>query len=191
MAYQPSYEDDYYDDDDVRSGRRRKGRSSKGKVILVVLLLIIVVGGAASVELTSQSFFCNTCKVMNGFHDTWEGSSHQDVDCIKCHSQPGLIGLAKAKLNGLNQVVVNLTGAPDPDDITVDENDVHCISCHQDKPRKNTSQVRIDKDPHSELHFPEMTCVTCHTGLTHNKELNKMRPSRDTCFRCHLNEMDR
>ncbi|MCL1791017.1 MAG: NapC/NirT family cytochrome c [Peptococcaceae bacterium] len=187
MAYQPSYEDDYYDDDDVRSGKKK---GSKGKVIILIVILVIIVGGAFTVELSSQTFFCNTCKVMNTFHDEWENSSHASVDCIKCHSQPGILGLAEAKMNGLSQFVVNLTGAPDPADIKADENAVHCISCHQDKPRSNVEQAKDAKDPHSDRHFPEMSCVTCHTGLTHDKTLNKSRPSRDTCFRCHLTDMD-
>ena len=183
----------YQSDNEERSGKRRskRRRSPRRKVfIIVVVLLIIVVGGAFTAEFTSQSSFCKSCHVMQDFHKTWSTSSHKSVDCIDCHSQPGIVGYAKAKANGLRQVWVNFTSDIDPKDIRAASRDINCESCHQDKPRSNLTQAAVAKDPHSAAHFTDMTCVTCHTGLTHDESLNTSRPSRDTCFRCHLTDMD-
>lgn len=42
---------------------------------------------------------------MNVFYDSWQKSAHADVECVKCHIQPGAQNFFSAKINGLGQVV--------------------------------------------------------------------------------------
>lgn len=179
MVSQPSSKDE----------KPKKRKSPKRRAIIIaVVIFIIIVGGAFSVELTSQTWFCKSCHEMEEFHTAWESSSHNSVDCIDCHSDPGFVGLMEAKANGLRQAVVHFTGVPDT--ITAEAEKINCINCHQDKPRTNLELAAVDKDPHTAAHFTEMNCVTCHTGLTHDNNMNKSRPTRDSCFTCHLEEMN-
>jgi trimethylamine-N-oxide reductase cytochrome c-type subunit TorC len=174
-------------------GSKKKKKSPKRKLlILAILLLIILIGGAFAVDYTSKPSFCNTCHVMNGFTDSWEESSHKDVACIDCHSEPGIAGMLAAKMNGASQVWVNLTNKPDPAEIKAKEEDINCINCHQDRPRMNEISAAAAKDPHTNKHTGDKNCTTvgCHDGLTHDAGKNKDRPTRSSCFTCHLNDMD-
>ncbi|MBR0103127.1 MAG: cytochrome C, partial [Selenomonadaceae bacterium] len=43
---------------------------------------------------------------------------------------------------------------------------------------------------HTERHFQEgMNCVSCHSGIVHDEMKNKVLPSRDRCYTCHLDAM--
>ena len=77
-----------------------------------------------------------------------------------------------------------------PDPIKIENtNDVNCYVCHQDK-IKEQELALSRKDPHTERHFQEgMNCVSCHSGIVHDEMKNKVLPSRDRCYTCHLDAM--
>ena len=66
--------------------------------VLVILL-------AVSAEYTSRPSFCPTCHYMEPFYQSWKTSTHNKVECVQCHFEPGLEGKIKGKLNGLVQIV--------------------------------------------------------------------------------------
>ena len=70
---------------------------------IYILIFVILVG--VSAEYTSRPSFCPTCHYMETFHQSWKLSSHNKVDCVECHFEPGMSGTVKGKLNGLVQIV--------------------------------------------------------------------------------------
>lgn len=142
------------------------------------------------VEFTNTTPFCGeTCHEMDPMYVSWQHSNHKTVDCAECHEQPGLEGTVKSKMKGTKELWLHVTGnIPDPIRVQ-NTNEVNCYVCHQDK-IKESEVAAARRDPHTAKHFENgMNCVTCHTGLVHNEELNKSVPTRDRCYTCHLDAM--
>src|SRR5689334_23509542 len=86
----------------LRERLRLRGRR---KWIVIGGLVALPVFGVGSVELTSQSWFCNSCHIMEPYYTSWQHGPHKDVECVKCHISPGVNNFLAAKFNGLGQVV--------------------------------------------------------------------------------------
>ena len=172
------------------------GRALRGKEKLtgrhISILGAIIAAGllciAWSAEYTSRSDFCAGCHEMAPMYQTWTMSSHKNVACVDCHSEPGLKGLIKEKAKGMKEVYLHITGSYAV--IQADTSEINCYSCHQDKVKTNAEQALAIKSPHTVKHFANgMNCVTCHSGLVHNEKLNQAVPSREQCTTCHLDQM--
>src|SRR5262245_49594389 len=75
------------------------------KWVVIGVLVALPVFGVTSVEVTSQSRFCNSCHIMDPYYASWKKGPHKDVECVKCHIPPGMDNFLAAKFNGLGQVV--------------------------------------------------------------------------------------
>jgi len=155
---------------------------------LSAFLVLILLFTGFSVSYTSSTSFCANCHEMEPFRQSWSLSSHKNVDCIECHSAPGLEGVVKTKANGLKQLYLHVTQSEfNP---KAPPNDIHCLSCHQERVKTDTDLAEIRKNPHTVKHFENgMNCLSCHTGMVHNEKLNNALPSRDICVTCHLDQM--
>ncbi len=80
----------------------------RARILLVVVLLALFM--FVGIEVTGTPGFCNSCHIMNEYYDSWKVSSHNEVSCLKCHTQPGVLNYAKAKITGLAQMVDCLVG---------------------------------------------------------------------------------
>ena len=157
-------------------------------VILGCAVVFFLILTAWSVGYTSRSEFCASCHEMTPMYQTWQTSSHKNVACFDCHSEPGAMGVVKAKAKGLKEVWLHITGATM--NIKADERNINCFSCHQDKVKTNVERALAAKDPHTKKHFDNgMTCVSCHTGIVHNAKINNVGLTRDNCATCHLDQM--
>lgn len=148
-----------------------------------VLLITLVLVGA--VEYTSRSGFCRTCHEMEPIYASWQSSAHKNVECIKCHSDPGVVGLIKTKTKALKEVYSHITGNyKTPITITSDTGafTARCLRCHQN--------IKAKGKPHNKLHFASnINCMECHRGLVHNPNTNKTPPGRGVCVKCHGQEI--
>lgn len=176
-----------------------KKKMSMGKKLALigvglVLFGVMAVGG---IELTCTSWFCLSCHEMKELGATWKLSKHgpdnpeMDNRCMKCHSQPGLLGLLKAKIGGLFSLAYHLSGnyhleATQP---------VVCIreGCHQiadlDRATRPDRTVTINHAKHIKVMKTIGTrygCMPCHRDIAHGEE--KFLPDMKTsCFLCHTN----
>ncbi|TET59618.1 hypothetical protein E3J48_07640, partial [Candidatus Aerophobetes bacterium] len=64
--------------------KTRRGRA----LIIIGALVFIVVVTFAGFEVTSSPRFCSTCHNMKPYYESWKTSSHNEVNCIKCHADP-------------------------------------------------------------------------------------------------------
>ncbi|WP_371373075.1 cytochrome c3 family protein [Sporomusa aerivorans] len=170
--------------------RGKEKLTGRHVVLFGIILLFFLIFTGWSVAYTSQSQFCGTCHEMEPMYQTWQTSTHRNVDCEDCHTKPGVSGVVNAKAKGLKELYLHVTSsniAP-----KADERDVNCYNCHQDKVKLNTGKALAAKEPHTVKHFDNgMNCITCHSGVVHNSKMNNTVPGRDTCARCHLDTMQK
>ncbi|MCK4419745.1 NapC/NirT family cytochrome c, partial [Candidatus Aerophobetes bacterium] len=93
----------------IRAGWKNLIRTRKGKALIVAgILVAILVVSLVGFEVTSLPIFCSSCHNMKPYYESWKVSSHNEVNCIKCHSDPGLVPYLKTKANGLVEVGIYL-----------------------------------------------------------------------------------
>ena len=160
-----------------------------GKWILIGGVGFVVLG-TVSVEVTSQSFFCNSCHIMEPYYESWKHGSHKDVACVECHISPGVQNFVAAKLNGAGQVVDDiLNRTSHKPSASVDALSCTRSGCHTVE-TLNKKEIRTDKfkfrhDRHlGKKHLGvEITCGTCHS---HNRGEEHFSVSTNVCITCHL-----
>lgn len=161
------------------AGIRSKSRKMILEAGIIGVLLAATFAGA--VEYTSQPSFCTKCHEMKPTYETWESSSHSSVQCISCHSDPGVAGLIKTKAQALEEVYRHITNTyKKPITITSDTSTFsrRCLKCHADIEGRGPS--------HNKTHFTmNIACTGCHRGLVHNAGTNRKLPTRQVCVRCH------
>jgi nitrate/TMAO reductase-like tetraheme cytochrome c subunit len=155
--------------------------------------LFFVAFSAGSVELTSQSWFCNSCHIMEPYYSTWHTSSHKDVECVRCHIPPGLNNFVSAKLNGAGQVVDDLLNRTNTKPSAV-VSDASCTraGCHSIEKIKTTTidkKFKFDHGKHLGLEYQGITihCTTCHSHVKADKHFDV---NLTTCITCHMNKQD-
>ncbi len=161
---------------------------------LLACLIAMPLFGVASVEVTSQSWFCNSCHIMNPYYDSWKHGSHKDVDCVKCHISPGVENFLAAKFNGLGQVVDDILHRTSMKP-SASVSELACMrsGCHDIEKIKKTSKTsgkflfRHDKHLNLEYSGIKIACATCHS---HVKGDNHFEVNTNVCVTCHLLQLD-
>jgi nitrate/TMAO reductase-like tetraheme cytochrome c subunit len=157
---------------------------------IIAVLIVLPLFGITSVEVTSQSWFCNSCHIMNPYYDSWKHGPHKDVECVKCHISPGVENFIAAKFNGLGQVVddvLHRTSMKPSASVSA----LACTrtGCHtQEKVRhteKTTGKYLFRHDKHLDLEYSgiKIACATCHS---HVKGDTHFEVNTNVCVTCHL-----
>ncbi len=186
-------------------------------IVLIVLFSSVVVVSEKMLEITENPAFCGkNCHIMKPYYDSWRTSSHNDVRCVECHYEPGLIGHMKGKINGLMQFYSYET--------TVEEYsgklyakvlDKNCLVCHEKRifsseilytgvnfsHRNHLLQTRrgigltctschsmlvIGMKEHQSVTDP--TCSQCHPNFV-QKDVGHIVVTTATCFTCHFRDV--
>lgn len=164
----------------------------------LALFGIITLGG---IEITFSSWFCISCHEMKELGNNWKFSKHGPYNaanpkmhnCMKCHSQPGLVGLFKAKVTGLLSLVYHITGnyhfeAAQP---------IVCIrdGCHQledmDRAIRPDKTVNLNHLKHIKLMQKVGTrnqCMPCHRRIAHGEATHLPDMKKDCFGTCHTNQ---
>jgi len=147
-------------------------------VSLFSLVGIALVVGA--IKYTSGSAFCITCHEMEPIYEAWQSSTHKSVECMKCHSDPGAVGLVQTKVKALSEVYRHFTNTyKKPITINADTAAFsnRCLRCHD---------IKGEGTEHNLAHFESnVNCADCHKGLVHHPETNQKLPTSDVCQECH------
>jgi hypothetical protein len=188
-------------------------------IVLIVLLSSIVVVSQKMIEITENPAFCGkNCHIMRPYYDSWRTSSHNDVACVECHYEPGLIGHIKGKINGLMQFYSYETTVEEySGKLYAKVMDKNCLVCH--KKRIFSSEVDYMGVNFSHLNHLlqpkrgiELTCTSCHSmlviGMKEHRSVTdpsctQCHPSiikedmghivvtTSTCFTCHFRDVPR
>ncbi len=154
------------------------------------LILLMAIFTFAAVEVTGQPWFCNSCHVMNEYYDSWQASSHREIDCLKCHTEPGAINYARAKINGLAQTVDCLVGR-----VGTKANgyvpDASCLrsGCHENQAlvqkQLQFASVKFTHAGHVDqtVNGVKIECTTCHNHFEGDEHFSV---DANVCFTCHF-----
>jgi hypothetical protein len=158
------------------------------KILLVAAAAFVFMG--LSIAVTGQPGFCNSCHIMNTYYDSWETSSHSEVNCLDCHLQPGFAGYIKGKINGLAQAVDCMVGrVGTKPNANVD--DASCLrsECHSTGEIASTEidfeGIKFTHENHIDMTVNGISikCGTCHSHFEGDEHFNV---NTDVCVTCHF-----
>lgn len=159
---------------------------------LIATPIVFVAFSIGSVELTSQSFFCNSCHIMNPYYESWKKGTHKDVECVECHISPGATNFISAKLNGLGQVVDDvLNRTSTKPSASVSQFACTRSGCHTIEKvqagERNNGPYKFKHEKHLGLDYKgvAVSCGTCHS---HVKGEDHFKVNTSICITCHLIE---
>jgi nitrate/TMAO reductase-like tetraheme cytochrome c subunit len=183
------------------------------KFATLTLLFLAVFFGLSFVglETTSSSEFCASCHEMKPEVYTWKASTHSEVDCTSCHTDPVFKKIAKDKAQGVVEALKKQSSGTSAAPIRMPGEipDSACESCH-DVLKREVSPSGDIIIPHDKHKTKDVECIQCHSGVAHGKIADRkmtfttdydkwdskvgtaamadtkfIRPDMDTCIECH------
>ncbi|MDD5362191.1 MAG: cytochrome c3 family protein [Ignavibacteria bacterium] len=163
--------------------------------LFVLWFVVFIIVLAATAEYTSRPSFCPTCHYMEPFYQSWKTSSHNKVQCVQCHFEPGLEGKIKGKLNGLVQIVSYVSTSykkrkpwADIPDNTCSRPECHASQSTQDTVYETKGILFNHKHHLQELRRgKKLKCTSCHSQIVQGSH---MQVTYSTCFNCHFHKSD-
>jgi nitrate/TMAO reductase-like tetraheme cytochrome c subunit len=130
---------------------------------LGILMIVLIVAGIGSVitlvglkaaSYSESSSFCGKCHAMGPELQAYRASAHSELPCADCHVAPGIMGFAKAKIKGTQQLIEVITGSfpkpiPPPDHSELPPVTDTCLKCHSlDSITRNGGPIQLVLRPH-------------------------------------------
>jgi nitrate/TMAO reductase-like tetraheme cytochrome c subunit len=165
-------------------------------LLAVFLAISLSVGGGATyiaLEFTTRPQFCRNCHNMEPYYDSWESSSHNHVNCVDCHYEPGLLETFEGKFKALSQLAkyVTRTEGSKP---WAEVSDYSCMrsGCHSTRLLEGELQFgRIHFDHRHHLidlrRGKKLRCTSCHSQIVQG---NHLTVTTSSCFLCHFRSGD-
>ncbi len=157
-----------------------------GFAIAVVFLVAFLVGGF---YYTSSSATCGSCHEMRTMYVSWQNSVHSEVACMDCHSDPGIVGQVRAKLEGGKRLVSHFRGKFDIIRAHVANN--ICLECHpnfaaNDKLVALADHPLVNRFPvHGRHEDLNLQCNDCHARMVHGRLYKSTPVASENCQTCH------
>lgn len=154
---------------------------------MVVVILVAIAG--AGTYYTSKSETCGTCHEMRTLYVSWQHSAHDSVQCMQCHSDPGLWGQIVAKVQGAQRLAVHFAGTFDL--IRAEVNNPICLGCHPDFDENDTlvalaDHPLLERFPVHQRHGPlNLKCTNCHARMVHGRLHTSQPVAAENCRECH------
>ncbi len=106
---------------------------SRLKTILIILMALIIFSllflGVGIMETNNPAFCSQKCHVMQPYYDSWNSSTHRDVNCKECHYEPGAVGWLKGETKDMLRLYGNDVESY-PKVLLAKVKDESCIKCH-------------------------------------------------------------
>jgi nitrate/TMAO reductase-like tetraheme cytochrome c subunit len=171
-------------------------------------LLAVATFASWGVATSSNPIFCGSCHEMRSYFSNWKSSPHakSEIGCPACHYEPGVRGYAKAKMQGVSQLVISLTGTASSKP-AARVNDGTCLhsGCHS---VRELASVRYPRRlfyfnhathlgsafaaaslggpagrPTKNWRGPELRCTSCHTDVGPESHF---AVDTNACLTCHF-----
>jgi NapC/NirT cytochrome c family, N-terminal region/Cytochrome c3 len=156
--------------------------------IVIVLALAALLFG--SLEITSQPFFCKSCHYMKSYYDEWKTSSHRNVNCLDCHSKPGMHGRPLKRDFEVLHEVISMAAGKYPSRPHAEVEDASCLQngCHEKrllKGKVHFKGVTFDHTPHLTMdrRGKKLRCTSCHAQMVMGRHI---AVTEEVCFLCHF-----
>ncbi|MCK4777158.1 MAG: NapC/NirT family cytochrome c, partial [Actinomycetia bacterium] len=135
------------------------------KKILIIFGIIFVIVMTGGYIYSNNPAFCGSCHELQVAYDTWKSSTHRNVHCVDCHSEPGLFNKVKGKFERFYYGYAHLTDIySKPIKIKVPISNEACETCHT---RNRVVSPGGDLVVPHEHHIAEvgLRCSDCHSNL--------------------------
>ncbi|MHB1125400.1 MAG: NapC/NirT family cytochrome c [Bacillota bacterium] len=191
---------------------RRPLIPKKYRFLLTLLLILIslpLILWGTNKKITDSSY-CASCHMMKPEFYTWEASSHNQVQCIRCHVEPEVNKKYNYRFFMVKEWYASITGDYGlVIQATSKIPDATCIECHNMEKRTVTPSGDLII-PHSKHAQKGINCTSCHTGFAHGNiarkrvtfrtdyarwdasigknfmtDVKNIRPEMDVCMKCH------
>ncbi len=157
---------------------------------LGIFLLVFILAA----EFTSQSRFCAVCHYMKPFYESWQASSHGQIECQVCHYPPGLRSKLRAKVEGLLQVGRYWTKLYLKSKPWAEIPDEACLrpGCHDRRLLEGQVKFQTVVFDHK-IHFEDLRrgkklrCTSCHSQIVQGEHITV---TESTCFICHFKKSE-
>jgi nitrate/TMAO reductase-like tetraheme cytochrome c subunit len=168
----------------VRRPGRRPGRAKW--ITIMGLTLLIVLAVATPWIWASRNSFCGSCHIMKPYYSTWTKSTHANIDCVTCHSGPGLVGQVRGKVALFRYVVVNTVFWKGKIETGDGIPNAYCVDCHSEHRSVSAGpDIKLPAGHHKMQNNPYL-CIDCHKELVHVKNTVKKNVVRmKVCVDCH------
>ena len=152
---------------------------------LVAVVLMIM--AAFAVYSVSNSRFYNNYSSLKAKYKTWSKSSHKDVACIECHTEPGGLSFKARSFGEFYKKV--LVGAKYTSLLEKPSKEA-CIKCHERPVAMLRVLSKIPHRAHPDLNGIKKNCASCHKWLAHDEAYqakHKKIPMNKVClnYACH------
>ncbi|MCR4426372.1 MAG: NapC/NirT family cytochrome c [Firmicutes bacterium] len=162
---------------------------SNGKIqaVALVFIVLVIAGVAAASRNYERSGYCGSCHSMAPYYESWQASNHASVECVGCHTGPGVVGWARGKADLVRMIRAERAGGATTFD--VETGDEFCMGCHpQAKSIKESETVKVSHAVHDAI---GLDCSSCHGGQIHGEDGGPPTTiTHDTCDMCHAEEID-
>jgi hypothetical protein len=159
----------------------------------VTTALNIVIGSQlaySAVGYFESNDFCGkTChSVMQPEFDAHKTGAHANVECVACHVSPGAAGFAKAKMNGMHQLLAIASGhfnrplKADHEKLPPVEDT--CLRCHSVESIPAERMRVSTKYNDDEANTPSRTVLVVYESKIHKMHAGK-GPQAMACIECH------
>jgi len=171
----------------VDARRRQKALKKRIRRRLTPAQLLarrIVLGTVIAVAFSAISYFsffprsCASCHEIKKQYDSWRTSTHARVNCIHCHSKPGVLGYLSTGVRALTHLGVHAGLIAKQGTVYYEPSS--CFTCHEyivDHIAEGTVRTR-----HKDFIESDWSCSRCHKGVGHKvQRVFSMR----YCLECH------
>ncbi len=160
------------------------------RIFAVIFTISTVIFLFTFVMVSDHPKFCTTCHIMQPYYDSWKTSTHNEVNCLDCHFEPGIGGFIKGKYTALSQVAQYITGTYGTR-FWAEIEDSSCLreGCHSERLLEGNvnylGRVNFDHTTHlGELRRgKELKCTSCHSAIAMGDHLTV---TESVCFTCHF-----
>ncbi|SJZ57929.1 NapC/NirT family cytochrome c [Selenihalanaerobacter shriftii] len=148
--------------------------------VLIGALIVLGIVGFGTIKYTERPEFCTSCHEIQPAYNSWSTSTHDGVNCMECHADPGTLGLLKRKLFATKEIYKHITGQTE--NIEGEVPGERCLECHEEIGElKEIDQLNI---PHQKHLDANVECAACHENVVHGSA-GYRRPGMKVCSKCH------
>ncbi|MGA1869118.1 MAG: NapC/NirT family cytochrome c [bacterium] len=157
---------------------------------LIIVGFTVLLFFLFSIEIANYPGFCTRCHYMKPYAEAWEHSTHNGVNCVDCHYEPGLNAMIDTKIKGMVHAVKYFTNTySNKPKSEISDNTCLRSGCHskQDLSKDLTFGRGIHFDHTSHLitmrRGKKLRCTTCHSQIVQGDHLTV---TKSICFTCHF-----
>jgi hypothetical protein len=162
----------------------------KKKVLYGLLFFLVALLFVGVFRYSESSLFCGLCHNMKEYVDSWKTSSHNQVGCLSCHREPGILNHLKGKSIDLQLALTYVIIGRGIKKLHYEVNDGNCLQqgCHKQEEVRGDMIYKNVSFPHGK-HLGELRrgmrirCTTCHAQIVQGAHLTVHETN---CFICHF-----